>query len=175
MIRRFAAFACALAVAACASIPAPQPLPQLSAVPASFEVNGRLAVRQGDRSDIAKLRWTRHGGSDVWVIASPLGNEVARVESDARGATLIRGGTTQPERAGSFQALTERLLGVPLDPALMAQWLHGVAPADAPGEWKVTLEETQRAGAIDIAKRITASRGDVVVRLVVDEYRVLAD
>jgi outer membrane biogenesis lipoprotein LolB len=175
MIRRAAALAAALAVSACATLAPPQPLPQLSAVPASFEVNGRLAVRQGDRSDIAKLRWTRRGGSDTWVIASPLGNEVARVESDAGGATLIRGGTSPPERAESFQALTGRLLGVPLDPRLMAQWLHGLAPASAPGDWKVTLEETQPAGAIEIAKRITASRGEVVVRLVVDEYRVLAD
>jgi outer membrane biogenesis lipoprotein LolB len=175
MIGRAAAFIAALALAACATAPAPQPLPQLSAIPVAFEVNGRLAVRQGDRSDIAKLRWTRRPGTDVWAIASPLGNEVARVESDARGATLIRGGAAPREHAQSFQALTERVLGVALDPNLMAQWLHGVAPSGAPGDWNVTLEETQAAGAIDIARRLTARRGDVVVRLVVDEYRVLAD
>jgi len=37
------------------------------------------------------------------------------------------------------------------------------------------VEETQRAGAVDIARRITASRGDVSVRLVVDEYRALGE
>jgi len=44
---------------------------------------------------------------------------------------------------------------------------------NAPGGWNVALEETQRAGTVDIARRITASRGDVSVRLVVDEYRAL--
>ncbi len=143
-------------------------------MPAAFAASGRLAVRQGDRSDIAKLRWTRHRDSDVWVISSPLGNEVARLESSAKGATLTRAGGA-PESAESFPMLTEKVLGVPLDPDAIAGWLHGSVPASAPGEWKVTIDETQRAGNVDLARRITATRGDVVVRLVVDEYRPLEE
>ena len=143
-------------------------------MPAAFEASGRLAVRQGQRSDIAKLRWTRHRDSDVWVISSPLGNEVARVESGAAGATLTRAGAAS-ESAASFQSLTEKLLGVPLDPNEIASWLHGGAPGAAPGDWKVTIDESQRAGRVDLARRITAIRGDVVVKLVVDEYRALED
>jgi hypothetical protein len=134
-------------------------------------MSGRLAVRQGDRSDIAKLRWTHERARDTWVISSPLGNEVVRIESGARGATLQRAGAA-PESASDFPSLTQQLLGVPLDPASLAQWLHG-SQASMPGGWNVAVEETQRAGAVDIARRITASRGDVSVRLVVDEYRAL--
>ncbi len=143
-------------------------------MPAAFEASGRLAVRQGDRSDIAKLRWTRHRDSDLWVISSPLGNEVARLESRAHTATLTRAGAAS-ESADSFQVLTEKLLGVPLDPDAIAGWLHGGARGTAPGDWKVTIDETQRAGNVDLARRITATRGDVVVRLVVDEYRALEE
>ena len=143
-------------------------------MPAAFEVSGRLALRQGDRSDIAKLRWTRHRDSDLWVISSPLGNEVARLESRSQGATLTRAGSPS-ESADSFQALTEKLLGIALDPATVAGWLHGTAPGREPGDWKVTIDEKQRAGDVDLAKRITATRGDVVVRLVVDEYRALEE
>ena len=155
-------------------MPAPQPLPELTSVPAAFEASGRLAVRQGQRSDIAKLRWTRHRDSDLWVISSPLGNEVARVESGAGGATLTRAGAAS-ESADSFQTLTEKLLGVPLDPDAIAGWLHGGAPAAAPGDWQVTIDESRRAGRVDLAKRITAIRGDVVVKLVIDEYRTLEE
>ena len=116
----------------------------------------------------------RRGGADLWVIASPFGNEVARIESGPRGATLTQAGAA-PEAAASFPALTERLLGVSLDPALLAGWLHGQASAGAPGEWKVSIDETRRAGDVDLARRITASRGDVVVKLVVDEYKVLPE
>jgi outer membrane biogenesis lipoprotein LolB len=135
-------------------------------------MSGRLALRQGDRSEIARLRWTHAPQSDTWVIASPLGNEVARIESGARGATLKQAGGAD-EAAPTFAALTERLLGVALDPATLAVWLHGAAPA-ASGGWTVAIEETQDAGAVAIARRLSARRGDVTVRLAVDEYRALA-
>jgi outer membrane biogenesis lipoprotein LolB len=173
MIVRIAALLVPLVLAACAVAPN-APLPDLSAVPRSFEMNGRLAVRQGDRSDIARLRWSHRPSADVWVIASPLGNEVARIESSAGGAILHRAGGA-PEKAESFAVLTERLLGVALDPDALSAWLHGSSRGELPTDWKVSVEETQRAGNVDLARRITASRGDTVVRLVVDEYRVVQD
>jgi outer membrane biogenesis lipoprotein LolB len=172
MIVRAAALA--LLLGACAAIPESQPLPDLAAVPAAFEMSGRLAVRQGERSDIAKLRWTHRPGADLWVIASPLGNEVARIESDAHGATLAQAGGGGA-RADSFGELTGRVLGIALDPATLARWLHGGSTAAAPSDWTVTVEEAGGGGAVGIARRISARRGEVLVRLVVDEYRALAD
>jgi len=58
---------------------------------------------------------------------------------------------------------------------MLAGWLHGASTMGAPEGWKVSLDETQRAGSVDIAKRITASRGDVVVKFVVDEYRPIEE
>jgi hypothetical protein len=58
---------------------------------------------------------------------------------------------------------------------MLAGWIHGAPTTGAPEGWKVTLDETQRAGSIDIAKKLTASRGDVVVKFVVDEYRSLEE
>lgn len=164
----------ALLLASCAALPPQAPLPRLASVPAAFEMSGRLAVRQGDRSEIARLRWTHRPGSDRWAFASPLGNEVARIESSPAGATLTQAGGGE-ESAASFAELTQRILGIALDPATLASWLHGATPAAAPGDWSVTIEETQRAGEIDLARRINAKRGEIVVRLVVDEYRALPE
>lgn len=175
MIRRLAAGAGALLLAACAALPPPeQPAPQLTEVPRSFEMNGRIAVRAGDRSDIATLRWTRHGPSDTWIITSPLGNEVARIESGPGGATLAQGGSEE-QRAPSFQALTRKVLGVPIDPEWLAQGLVGKTPASLPPGWKFTVDETQDAGVVQLARRITVRKGDTVVRLVVDGFRALPD
>jgi outer membrane biogenesis lipoprotein LolB len=138
-------------------------------------MSGRISVKVADRSDIAKLRWTHRPASDAWVISSPVGTEVARIESNERGAWLQRSGEPE-ERAPGFAALTERLLGAALDPAMLSGWLHGAAPArGANAEWSVTVDEKQRAGAVDLAKRMTATRGDTVVKLVVDSYRALED
>jgi outer membrane biogenesis lipoprotein LolB len=172
MMARIALALLTLALAACASVPAP--MPELAAVPASFEMSGRLAIRQGERSEIARLRWTHRRDSDAWVIASPLGNEVARIESTPSGARLTQAGGPDDE-APSFEALTQKLLGVALDPAALAATLHGRPPAQTPAGWKFSVEETQQAGSVALARRISASRGDTVVRLVVDGYQPLGD
>jgi outer membrane lipoprotein LolB len=172
VIRVLAALAAAVLLSACAALPPPQPPPALAGIPAAFEMAGRISVRMADKSEIARLRWTHRGREDLWVIASPLGNEVARIRSDASGATLT--GSAE-ESAESFALLTERLLGVALDPAELAAWLHGKLPPATAAGWKVTLDESQRAGEVDLARRLTASRGDVVVRLVVDDYRLLGE
>lgn len=168
---RSAALALAGLLTACAIAPAPpQALPYLSGVPQAFEMSGRLALRQGDRSEIARLRWVHRGASDVWVFASPLGNEVARIESGASGARLLQGGAVV--EAETFADLTERAVGVAIDPALLVGWLHGTGVTKG-GDWEVEVEESTLAGSVTIARRLTARRGDVTVRLVVDEYRPL--
>ena len=160
-------------LAGCALTPQATTLPSLSAVPAAFEMSGRVAVRNGQQNDLARLRWTHASASDRWVVATPLGNEVARIESDAGGATLEQA-SGAPQHAASFAALTQQLLGVALDPAALAAWLHGTPP-EAAGGWAVTLDERQAAGRVEIARRVTAVRGDVTVRLVVDDYRALPE
>ena len=131
-------------------------------------MSGRIAVRNGQQNEIAKLRWTHAPAADPWVISSPLGNEVARIDSAAEGATLRQAGSA-PQRAASFSALTRQLLGVAIEPRELAAWMHGAAP-EPTGGWTVTLDERQPAGNVEIARRMSATRGEVSVRLVVDEY-----
>lgn len=169
-MNRAASAMAALVLASCAITPEPTRLPELESVPASFEMSGRIAVRQGDRSDIAKLRWSHAGSRDTWIISSPLGNEVARIESAGEGVTLQRAGAA-PETAADFPTLTEQLLGVPIEPRQLAGWLHGTVGSVTTSGWIVEVQETQKAGAVDIARLITARRGETSVRLVVDEYR----
>jgi outer membrane biogenesis lipoprotein LolB len=164
-----------LALAGCAALePSPALPPQLAAAPRAFEMSGRISVRVGERNDIARLRWTHQPASDAWVVSSPIGNEVARIDADGSGAVLRRAGAPE-ERSSSFEALSERLFGAALDPAALAAWLHGAKPEAAHAGWNVTIDESQRAGAVELAKRITATRGDTVVKLVVDGYRPLGD
>ncbi len=164
---RFPGFLAALLIAGCAAVP-PAPIP-LDGLPAAFEMSGRLSVAQGDRGEILRLRWRHAPSSDTWVLATPVGTEVARVEGRSGEITVHRPGAS-PVTAESFAALTERLLGAALDDRLLVAWLHG-RPLAGPEGWEVDIEGTRRLGDADVARRISARRDDTRVRLVVDDYR----
>jgi len=170
-VTRAALMAATLLVAACASVP-PAPIP-LDGLPEAFEMAGRLSVSQAGKGEILRLRWTHAADADAWVLATPFGTEVARIERARDGLTVHRPGET-PITATSFAELTDNLLGAPLDDRLLVAWLHG-RPSAGPEGWTVSIDESQRVGARDVARRITAARGETVVKLVVDDYRARPD
>lgn len=159
--------AAALLVAACAGLP-PAPI-ALDGIPASFEMGGRLSVAQAGHGEILRIRWDHQPSRGEWALATPVGTEVARIERADGGLTIFRPGAP-PASAASFAELTENLLGAALDERLLVAWLHGRAIAGPEG-WAVTIDESQRLGDVEVARRITASRGDTVVKIVVDDYR----
>jgi outer membrane biogenesis lipoprotein LolB len=155
----------AAVLSGCAAV-APPPAPVDLSAPGSFELAARLSVRQGDKLDIAKLRWTHGAGTDLWVFSSPLGTELARIEREDEAVVLSRPGTT-PMTAPSFAAISESMLGVALDPGLMARWLQGEAPA-ASGGWKLEVDERAADGTV---RRLTATHAGTVVRIVIDSFK----
>jgi len=161
------AFCAVLAVAACASVPAPEVA--LAGLPAAFEMRGRIAVRHRAQGEMATLRWQRTSASDTWVLATPLGTELARIERDAEGLTVYRPGSA-PLAVASFAELTENLLGGARDDRLLVAWLHG-RPAAGSAGWAVHIDESQFLAGREVARRLTATRDDTVVKLVVDAYQ----
>jgi outer membrane biogenesis lipoprotein LolB len=161
--RHLAAAALAAVLTGCAAIapPAPAELPS----PGSFELAARLSVRQGDKLDIAKLRWTHRARTDLWVFTSPFGSEIARIEREDEAVVLTRAGET-PMTSPSFSAISESLLGVALDPEVMAQWLQGATPA-MNGAWRVEVDERAADGTV---RRLTATHANTVVKIVVDSF-----
>lgn len=166
-MNRPALLATALLAAACTVLP-PAPVP-LDGLPEAFEMAGRLSVAQSGRGEILRLRWRHRADEDDWVLATPVGTEVARIERRGAGLVLHRPGES-PVQAASLADLTESLLGAALDERLLVAWLHG-RPVAGLGEWVVTIDESQRFGAMEVARRVTALRGEVTVKLVVDDYR----
>lgn len=157
----------ALLLAACAAVPT-APIP-LDGLPSAFEMTGRLSVARGGQGEILRLRWRHAPTSAAWVLATPVGTEVARIEREGTALTVNRPGAA-PISASSFAELTENLLGAALDERLLVAWLHG-RPLPGPGDWAVTIDESQQIGGRALARRITAAQGDTVVKMVVDDYR----
>lgn len=127
-LRAFAAAVLALALAACATVgPAPPPVDR--PVVASFDSAGRLSARHGSDGVAVHFTWTHAPASDVFDVATPLGQTVARLRGDASGIFVERPGEA-PRQYPDWNALTRAVIGVALPVDGLVSWLQG---APAPG------------------------------------------
>ena len=144
-----------------------------------FSLTGRISVRVNDKLDSGQIRWQRGADEESIGLYSPLGSQMAELVSDKRTrvVTLRQGKDTVT--ASSVAELTQTMLGVPLDLERLAGWVQGFVLREneaseatlANGDiWRVTVERYQSSGMHRFASRVTAIKGDVVVRLVIDEW-----
>lgn len=166
-------------LASCSSTP-PMPEAGLSAGPpvSSFVLSGRISIREGQQVEMASVRWQRDAGSEEILILSPLGSVVARLSREgAQPASLQAGGKVT--EAGSLDELTRQALGTAVPVSALGWWLQGrtsdgltTLGASRFGHdgWEVMLERVELMAGSSIARRVNASRGEVTVRLIVDEW-----
>ena len=124
-------------------------------------------------------------------IFTPFGSQLADVKRDKNGrATLTRG--TEVVAAESIVDLTQMVLGVPLETDEIARWVQGDGLTEnKPFEfesadglvWRVTAEKFESVAASEafppntdsyrFASRLNAEKGNIRVRLVIDEWKAL--
>jgi outer membrane lipoprotein LolB len=94
-----------------------------------WDLQGRIAVRGGDRGWQAALRWKRDGGSQRLSLHGPLGAGTVIVEQDASG-TRLRDSRGNDLRDSDAARLLQRVTGwrIPVDE--LRYWVRGLA---APG------------------------------------------
>lgn len=162
--------------------------PALPGKPEVFVLRGKVAVTEAGEHFTANLLWHQRGEGfemDLW---GPLGQGRVRIVREAgelrltnEQGVLVAG---EPDRV-----MREQLgWSLPLD--VLPAWVQGAPVADLPAEaevrdetgrflsfsqlgWSVALEryETAAAGTRSLPTRITATRPDARVRLVVSEWR----
>ena len=150
--------------------------PQRPAVPdAGFALEGRVAVRYGSENLSGRIAWT-HERSDRGLpgqaddktrddigLASPLGNQLARLLRDATGVTLTDS-NQQIFRAADAESLTEQRLGWRLPLAGLADWVRGRASGGVAAE--VQRDAAGRIGMLAQSDwRIEYSYEDDLARL----------
>jgi outer membrane lipoprotein LolB len=180
-LRRFAALALALVLAACAAIPRAPRDPQ------PFDLLGRAAVTYPGGSVTANLRWEHVPEEDrIWLM-TPTGQTLAFIVDTPNGATLTRA-DQQQYKAASVEALTRQALGWALPLSLLQYWVKGEpAPGAAAtgaqrgadgklaavtqNDWKAVFTyytEGETAGRV---RRVDLSDGPNQIRLVIDTWR----
>lgn len=164
----------ALLLSACAGLAPSFDSPSALGPPLErFGADGRISLRQGERSDHLRFRWDHTPQSDVVLLMSPLGQGLAELTRDAAGARLVR-----PNQAAiaadDLPQLVRQVVGAPLPLEALADWLRGARPAlrgDAEG-WRVVISDTSALRQHRLLRVLEASRGDVDLKLIIDDWDV---
>ena len=161
-----------LLLAACAELPQQSGAPLVLGPPLPhFTADGRISLRQGERSDHLRFSWEHAPGSDVVLLMSPLGQGLAELTRDASGVRLV-----QPNKeavsADTLPQLAQRAFGVPVPLDAVADWLRGARPALS-GEvdgWQVVISDTSAFRQRRLLRIMEARRDHVEFKLIVDEW-----
>ena len=178
-----------LVLAGCAGLPGPPEQPE------TFVLSGKVGVREADGSFSANLLWHQIGDGfeiDLW---GPLGQGRVKLVKKDGEITLEsdRGVLAQ----GEAETVMQTHLGWSLPLAVLPAWVQGGPLVDLPVTgleedaegrvtgfqqlgWSVVLERYlgvpygvgEGAGQRQLPRRITATRDDARVRLVVSEWRL---
>lgn len=138
---------------------------------AQFELDGRIVVRESQARHYANISWRHSATRDEILLTTPLGQGVAELSRDARGARLAMADGRE-YTADDWEGLSEQVFGARLPLDDLPSWLAGHVPARASG-WRVEFLEYQSDAADALPVLIEARRGNLELRLKVSEWGVV--
>ncbi len=146
------------------------PVAELGPAVDSFSVSGRLALRQGERRDHLQFDWQHSPQSDAVLLLSPLGQGLAEIVRDAGGARMTQP-NQPPIEAADVETLARQIFGTALPLQELGDWLRGArgSAGDVAG-WRIVITETALYHQRRLPRRLEASRDDVALTLIVDDW-----
>lgn len=179
-----------LLLGACASQPSVPVAAMKAAEPPAvallsrFEIDGRLQVRDGDKTAAVGVEWMHAEEGDEWLFSGPLGQGLARIQSGPEGARMTLADGRRVE-APSAAELAERLFEVHAPFAQLPRWVTARLPGgaevrelDAVGRplrvvdqgWTIEYLEYAGDAPADLPRKIDIHRGDTRLRLIIDTW-----
>lgn len=178
----------ALCLGACASLLPPEEsgaLPQRDQL-FSFTLEGRFSLRHEEKSYAGRLSWRHVGDTDELLLASPFGQGMAEIVSNAGGVRLNTS-DGKSYAADDAETLTQQVLGYPLPLSQLLDWVRGRAPdgefdpPDAFGrplrlrqnDWRIAYEYDSDDPQALPGRLFVQREGVLELRLRIDEWRSL--
>lgn len=195
MIKKLSSLTCVALLAGCSLMPwSSEPNEVLTFLPAdqltNWQLTAKFSVRSAEGSESGSLRWINEGENDRLDILAPTGSVVARLTSDANGATLIV--DDKSVEASDPEQLLLKAFNIELPVRALKYWTRGL---EAPNlviarieiDDKSRIREMTQAGwkleysgtvtidsgthRYEVPRRLTASRGDIEIRWVSTEWQ----
>ena len=178
-------------LAACAQLPGTHP--EHSAMPrparaaiGGFLLTGRVAVSQSQQRHAVNITWQHSAARDEILLATPLGQGIAELTRDARGAHLHTA-ERQEFNAPNWEELAVQVFGFPLPLSALPRWLLAEIPANALGVnydsvgrpqrmvadgWQVAYLEYGSNAADALPALIELKRAEIEVRWKIDDWQL---
>ena len=170
--------------AGCATQRPQQPLPGSNERLEAFALEGRVAVKVGEKGYSANLRWRHTASADALRLLSPVGTTIATLDADPEGATLVDA-DRKVHRSTDIEALTRDVLGWDLPLAGLKHWVLGRPDPNAPVDeqardarnrltqlrqsgWRIAYPIYADDGVLP--SRLTLVREGLNLRLVIDRW-----
>jgi len=173
-----------LLLGGCAAVSTTETVRPLAALDA-WQFNGRISLTRGDEGWHAGLIWQEHAGRYQLDISGPLGQGAFQLTGDAEGVLLVDA-EARSYTARDADALLAHVTGWVLPVSGLRYWVRGIpAPGsearaihDAQGRltqlqqdgWDISYSRYQMVDGASWPEKMRLERGDIVVRLVVDQW-----
>jgi len=151
-----------------------------------FQLEGRLQVRDGERTAAVGVDWQHDSGHDDWLFTGPLGQGLARIEADAdAGGARMTLADGRRSEATSAAELAEHVLGVSAPFKQLPAWITArlrdgaevreLDPAGRPRRvvdqgWTIEYIEYAGDGPDALPRKIDVHRGETRLRVIVDAW-----
>jgi outer membrane lipoprotein LolB len=147
-----------------------------------WALTGRLGIQTDTQSLSGNLNWQHHPDFDVIVLATPLGQGVARIERRP-GEVVLEIPNQPPRRASDAETLMQDALGYALPLAGLASWVQARPdprwPADVTRDAAGRVERIVQDGwtveylqyADNRPRRLSLTRDKLELRLVMDTWQ----
>jgi len=162
----------------------PQVRPAREAI-AHFELDGRMAITQDAHSNTVRVHWEHSDNADLVRFAGPLGNTLAELRRDGRGAHWEDSQGTTYDAASTDELLVHLTdMSIPLD--RLSRWVLGLSdPAmpfqrDAQGRllsaadngWTVRINRYESDAPSALPTLLDAEGHGLHIRLAIEDWQL---
>ena len=158
-----------------------------NAAPKVFNLSGRISFKQGKEGGSGSLRWTHAAPEHRITLLTPIGTTVANLVADANGVTLITSDQREFHSTDGDRLVSD-VLGWSIPVNGMQYWVLARPVPDRPAEierdavqhvshlvqdsWEIDYSNYRTVSWLDLPGRIVMRRGDIEVRLVIDNWKI---
>lgn len=154
----------------------------------AFSVVGRMAVQTEKRGFSGSLRWKHTEEGDHFALYSPLGAQVADIQSTTEGVTLVTN-DRKTYKADNAENLLQGTMGWSLPLAGLSDWIlgrptsspHEVVAIDAQGRltrlkqdgWDIEYASYKAVDGMDLPGKVLLRSPQLDLKLLVEQWGML--